>query len=156
LEFKGLVANLGVRADWLNTAKFPALIAGDPNDPEGGPYSEFLLGGRADEFDAIPSKRRTHVVLSPRIGISHPIKTVAKLFFNYGQAYRWPNALDRDWRHRQRKAQLRVNNTGNPDLEPSRTIAYELGYEHNLSNRMNLRLTGYYLDINNAYHNSQF
>lgn len=156
LEFRGLVANLGVRADWLRTAKFPRLIAGDPSDPEGGPYSDFLLGGRQDEFDAFPSKRRTHLVFSPRIGISHPITTVAKIFFNYGHAYQWPNALDMYRVERQRNQAFRVDGIGNPDLEPSRTIAYELGYEHNLFNRMNLRLTGYYRDVNNEYDTAEF
>jgi outer membrane receptor protein involved in Fe transport len=42
-----------------------------------------------------------------------------------------------------------VSNFGNPLLEPERTIQYEIGYEQNLFDKMSLRLTGYYKDINN-------
>ena len=172
LEFKGFVANLGLRLDGMVTGAFPAVLEGcdvgsgvlDCGDDGSGPYSEFLQAGQTTEFveggrvlgerevsidEALGSERHTHFYLSPRVGISHPITTVAKIFFNYGHFYQWPDATQMYQVELLTARGFRANTFGNPLLKPERTIQYEVGYEHNLFNKMNLRLTGYYKDINN-------
>lgn len=174
LEFQGFVANIGLRADWMVTGEFPAVLD-DCNlrDPESclgddGPYSQFLLPGKTTEDvpggrvlgikettipKNIPTTRLAHTRLSPRVGISYPITTVAKVFFNYGHFYQWPDALQMYRLQLSTPNGYRVSEMGNPLLEPMRTIMYEAGYEHNLFNTMNLRLTGYYKDINKEVSN---
>jgi len=49
----------------------------------------------------------------------------------------------------QRVTEGSVSRIGNPNNTPSRTIAYELGYEHNILNQFLLRLSTYYKDETN-------
>ena len=170
IEYQGFVATIGLRFDWMNTGSYPAVLDGceitDAASCAGddGPYSQFLNAGEttvdvdggsilgikeAVLFDNVGTQSINHTRLSPRIGISHPISTVAKIFFNYGHFYQWPTALQLYETRLDTPRGYRVRNFGNPNLEPERTIQYELGYEQNLFDRMNLRLTGYFKDINN-------
>ncbi|NOZ57850.1 MAG: TonB-dependent receptor [Calditrichaeota bacterium] len=156
MEFSGFVANVGLRADWIRTADFPMINVSATDDTVAGPWSRYLLPGHTlDEngdyntFEVIPLKHVTKLLLSPRLGISHPISDVAKLFFNYGHMYQWPSAYYRyRIRYDTRRGNL-INQIGNPGVAPPRTIQYELGYEHNLFNKVLLRVTSYYKDVNN-------
>jgi len=167
LEYKGFIANLGLRADWLTSGDYPMLDLEAIDDEVSGPYSDYIMPGAtlSDEpeteygdrgyylfntYDKIPLKSVTQVVLSPRLGVSHPISDVAKIFFNYGHMYQWPSAYHRYQIRYNSKGGNRIDRFGNPDLAPPRTIAYEIGYEHNLFNMMSLRMMGYYKDINNT------
>ncbi len=151
MEYGGFIANLGLRADWIVHDEFP-LLDGPTDDKVNGPYSDLLLPGNTDRlWEEAELKRVKKLRLSPRLGISHPIARVAKIFFNYGHFYQWPDYDDvyRTWKDT--RARNAIENFGNPALDPPRTIAYELGYEHNLFNRMSLSITGYYKDVNAEY-----
>lgn len=156
IEFKGLIANVGIRVDGILHDKYPVL-SGNPEDATSGPYSEYLLPGKSDSLDvSVPMKRISDIRVSPRLGLSFPISTVAKIFLNYGHFYQWPE-IDQTYRRMRDMANGgRVDRYGNPMLEPARTIAYEVGYEHNLFNMMSLTLTGYYKDINNEFNTAQY
>ena len=147
LEYEGMIANIGLRADF-----------NDPNTGwyTGAPYSPNLgkvfLGGdiyaRKDKFldtvDETPVEG--NLTISPRLGISHPISDVSKIFFSYGHYYSMPQSADQfqiNWGSSARG----ITDLGNPGLEMPRTIAYELGYEHELANLFLLSLTGYYKDV---------
>ncbi len=163
LEFKGFIANLGLRMDWIKHADFPVINWDDLSDVSAsGPFSTYLLKNETlndpsipyydplndyNTYDNIPLQSISKVRFSPRLGVSHPISDVAKIFFNYGHMYQWPDPY-RTYRiqYRTREGSL-VEDYGNPKLDPPRTIQYELGYEHNLFNMMSLRLTSYYKDI---------
>lgn len=161
MEYGGFVANLGLRADWLVHDKYP-LFNGDVSDKLNGPYTTLLEPGRPRSIDSLWAtpglklQRATHFTLSPRLGISHPIATTAKIYFNYGHAYMWP-----DWVVDYR-AQIetthgnKVENFGNPMVAPERLIMYELGYEHNLFNKMSLTVSGYYKDLNSQVAESEY
>ena len=155
LEYGGFVANLGLRLDGWVLGDFPVL----DGEGEDGPYSQFLLAGnttRVDENGEVvyalgemaPTRRVTHWRLSPRVGISHPITRVAKVFFNYGHMYQLADAYRLYRVEYQTRQGNRVGDLGNPAMVPPRTIMYELGYEHNLFNAALLRLTTYYKDVN--------
>ena len=170
IEYQGFVATLGLRLDWLSTGDYPSVLDGcDLADPstclgDSGPYSQFInagsttaevdggavYGGRESLLNAnLGTNSNIHARLSPRVGVSHPISTVAKIFFNYGHFYQWPTAIQFYETRMNTRAGYRLVDFGNPELEPERTIQYELGYEHNLFDKLNLRLTGYFKDINN-------
>ncbi|MGA9119675.1 MAG: TonB-dependent receptor, partial [Bacteroidota bacterium] len=78
LEFQGMIANLGVRLDYL--------------DPNGDwwdvidPYSYGLSGSGAGGMDTLIARTRVKRILtvSPRLGIAFPISEDSKLYFNYG------------------------------------------------------------------------
>ncbi|HKJ80847.1 MAG TPA: TonB-dependent receptor, partial [Ignavibacteriaceae bacterium] len=90
----------------------------------------------------------THLVFSPRFGISFPISTDAKFYFNYGHFLSMPplaEMLAYDFRFNPQKGG--VSDLGNPNLAPSKTIQYELGVDYSFSNEYLLHIAGYYKDV---------
>ena len=93
LEFQGMIANLGLRldyihagGDWYDFTTFEPVFGGVPID--GGnpqPALDSLLTTR-------PTKRL--LTLSPRLGVSFPVTKVSKLFVNYGHFRQLPDSDD--------------------------------------------------------------
>ena len=137
LEFKGMIANIGIRADYLN-----------PNSPvfDAAPYSQYFKKKYRDTFEQMVPTRDadTKFNLSPRVGISHPIAETAKLYFNYGHFYSNPTSREM---FVVRKDARGTDLVGNADLQMEKTIAYELGVEYSILDMFMLHLSGYYKDI---------
>jgi outer membrane receptor protein involved in Fe transport len=138
IEFEGFIANLSLRMDYSDANKeFYSLAE----------YSNFYAAGYGNTIEeAAPTKdSKAIVTLSPRLGISHPITENSKLYFNYGHYRQEPES---SYRFRlQRESNGLVTFIGNPNLVPEKTVAYELGYEHNLFNMFLLKAAGYYKDV---------
>jgi hypothetical protein len=137
LEFKGLVANLGLRLDHFSAGSWYQVD--NPYDPDlssGG-------GGAATLPDRLTQEDvDAQFFLSPRLGVSFPITEVSKLFFNYGH---FRQMLDPATIYLvQDDFQGAVSYFGNPEHPMPLTVSYELGYEHSLFQQFLLRLTGYY------------
>ena len=140
LEFKGMIANVGVRADYyhadadsLPPDQYDVWYAYDPKD-----YPEVVR----PETGKVEPK----ISISPRIGISHPISENTKIYFNYGHFYSIPPTQQTYGEYRTSHPSGKFNSVGNPDLEMPRTIAYELGVDQNLFNMLRLHVAGYYKD----------
>ncbi|MCF7802753.1 MAG: TonB-dependent receptor [Candidatus Marinimicrobia bacterium] len=137
LEFQGMIANVGLRADYL-----------DPNAGaySANRYSDYFKKEYRDSFESlVPTEEaETKINLSPRLGISHPIAETAKLYFNYGHFYSNPTSNEL---YTIRKDARGTAEVGNADLQMQKTIAYELGVEYSLFNAYMLHLSGYYKDI---------
>lgn len=148
LEFQGFIANVGVRADYL-----------DPNtlwyqvDPYSRYYSKVFKSQFLQSVPNSPSKG--HFYWEPRIGISHPISTTSKLYFNYGHFYSLPDVYSL-YNLNFGLPSSGIEDVGNPNLKPAKTIAYELGYEQQIFNSLLVRLTGYYKDITNEAGSVQY
>ncbi len=141
LEFRGMVANVGVRLDYFHAG-------GDwyTYDTYERTFSAAIGRARIDELlEQEPTQRQ--LALSPRIGISFPVTDDSKLYFNYGH---FRNALNpmRLFNIEEGSAGALVN-IGNPDHPMPRTVAYELGFDQSLFNQYLLRLAGYYRDLGN-------
>jgi hypothetical protein len=140
LEFEGMIANVGLRlnyykpiGDWFVHDFFDPAFATAAE--EGLPLNEVL---NQEPIEA-------QLSLSPRLGVSFPITTQSKLFFNYGH-FREPHDANSVFRlHRDLSDQISF--IANPGLPLSKTVSYELGYEHSLYNQFLIRLTGYYKDL---------
>ncbi len=138
LEFEGMVVNLGLRFD---------LSQANTEWYDYDTYDELLNSMNGPYLDSLAGKERTDPImaLSPRFAISHPISERAKIYFNYGHF----NGLAQS-RYRfvvDRLGSGQINRLGNPEIDYSRTIQYELGYEHRLFEDYLLKLKGYYKDI---------
>lgn len=142
LEFRGMIANLGLRLDYYN----PGGDWWDYEDYE----REFANAGMATREDVLDATAKTtdkQLTLSPRVGVSFPITVNSKLFFNYGHF--------RDILVQRELFQVRtwwlgkVGNIGNPNHPLLKTVAYELGYEQSILDQYLLRLSGYYRDMSN-------
>ncbi|MCB0264763.1 MAG: TonB-dependent receptor [Calditrichia bacterium] len=139
LEFKGLIANLGLRLDYLSPGGKWFNV--DPYDQ--GFYSSDFATGTEGEFEQVDTDKQ--VFLSPRLAVSHPITEYAKLFFNYGHFRQMPEA--ENLYEVTRVTGNRVSFISDPNLPLQKTVAYELGYEHSLFDRYLMRVSGYYRDI---------
>ncbi|UCE08355.1 MAG: TonB-dependent receptor, partial [bacterium] len=148
IEFKGLIMNLGLRLDAFTPLTKDLVYDFDPNTTADYNYwelyKEVLHEGRG--FRVTPA---THWALSPRVGISHPIGENSKLYFNYGYFYQRPVIFNQYADVRNRRGRLEY--LGNPNLDFTKTIAYELGIEQNFFTDFLLRVSAYYKDISRAW-----
>ena len=140
IEFEGLIINAGIRFDysdanaqWFVTENFDPLFKAN-------------VGFNIEEL-AAKSQAKGIYKLSPRLAISHPISETAKIYFNYGHFNALPQSQYRFTIDRLGTGA--INRLGNPELEYSTTVAYELGYERNLFNTYLFKMAGYYKDISN-------
>ena len=149
LEFEGMIANIGLRADvriphhnWMNlfddSTRYDYHWA--PNFIEGHMDKGLLSTG---PYYKPPVKW----VLSPRLSISHPISSIAKIFFNYAHQNQNPPY------EYQYKIMLRYPQSetmfGNPELPYIKTIQYEVGYEQNIADLFFIAISGFYRNVSN-------
>ncbi|HNW59948.1 MAG TPA: TonB-dependent receptor [bacterium] len=144
LEFEGIIALIGLRYDAFNPNGL-----GDPiyyPSDFANPFSQ-VVGDVPVLLD--PQKPSIKHQLSPRIGISHPITDRDVIHYTYGHYFQRPDLY---WLFRNNKYQALTkvgNNIGNPNLNPEKTVAYEIGLEHQFNDDIKGTVTGYYKDISN-------
>jgi hypothetical protein len=156
LEFQGMIANVGLRFDYLRTGEFIDLND-DPTDKVGGPYATSLEANNYFTQWKDPSWATTsHFYVSPRIGISHPISKDSKIFFNYGHFYKWNEANEMYLSYQSMSKGFRTERLGNIHLKPPRTIQYEIGYTQSILDLARIEVTGYYKDITDEVDDSRF
>jgi CarboxypepD_reg-like domain/TonB dependent receptor-like, beta-barrel/TonB-dependent Receptor Plug Domain len=138
MEFEGFIANIGLRFDYS---------ASNTKQYELTKYDKFYSEekGSLIEEEAPFKDSKPVFAISPRLGISHPISTNSKLYFNYGHFRSEPVSSVRF--RIQRESSGLVKRMGNPGLDLEKTIAYELGFEQNLSDMFLIKVAGYYKDI---------
>ncbi len=138
-EYDIMIINFGLRFDYF---KSNSQYLYDLQNPERD--VNFPNAGRMVE-----AKAKTQ--LSPRIGISFPITDQGIIHFSYGHFFQIPSFSN-----------LYINSDeiimpngslstvmGNPDLEPERTVKYELGLQQALASDLTLDFTVYSQDIRN-------
>ena len=133
MEYKGLIANIGLRVDGYNSnVKMPA----DIWDPF---YPGTMGNAIGNPETTMPS---THITLSPRTGLSFPIGENTAFRLQYGHFYDMPEFR-----------QLLSRGTwqgwvmyGNPDLGFEKTIQYEFGLQHSFNRNHRLDLVAFYND----------
>lgn len=125
IELPYLIINIGLRYDYVNAN---VEFREKPLDPN----------------SLIRVKSRSQI--SPRLGISHPISDRTVLRFSYGHFFQNPN-FERLFENSQYDLNVREPLFGQPNLDAERTIAYEVGISHQLSDNVAINLTGYYKDI---------
>jgi outer membrane receptor protein involved in Fe transport len=135
-DFEDLVVRGGLRFDYLDAKATRRLFP----DSVGGTVT------MRDSMVPVDVKLR----LSPRLGLSFPLSERVKFRFSYGHFFKNPtfgdlfsssefSALDI-----QRRPNLIA---GNPDLAAEKTIAYEMGFDSQLSDVFAFDLTTYYKDV---------
>ncbi len=150
LEFEGLILNAGLRYDFYNPNDKKYL---DPFDPFGTIY--------ATENDTTPNPltqpTSSFSQLSPRLGISHPISVNTVLHFSYGHFFQravfgnygeglYVTGILNTYATVPEFGYPGPYNLGNRELRPRKTVAYEIGIEHNFGGLV-ADVTAYYKDI---------
>ena len=149
MEYEGMIVNAGVRYDLYNPdGSFPK----DPFDPlelnEDGTIkldkSTYKVGLPIIKD---PVKASTKHMIAPRLGISFPITDRSKLHFTYGHYYQIPRGDDL-YENLNFDMRGAIRRRGNPDLNPERTIGYEVGVIRQFTDDLTIDLTGFTKDIN--------
>lgn len=161
LEFEGMIASAGLRLDYFNPQSkvYPLEFPLDEDyanfynqvyqylPGEWGSYERWeVFREMLDSPPGWDGKRaKAQLKLSPRLGVSFPVTTRSKLYFNYGHFYQKPNMSF-------------LYNLGvatgaailpSTDLEMGRTVAYEFGYEQQFLESLLFNVTLYYKDLKN-------
>ncbi len=139
LEFEGMIANVGLRLDYSHAGGEWYVY---------DPYDRAFTSANSLGIDTLlttePTKRI--VTLSPRLGVAFPITVNSKLYFNYGHFRQMPTP-ENLYLLRRFSDNNAVTRLADPNRPLPKTIAYELGYEHNLFDQFLLRVAGYYKDV---------
>ena len=139
LEFdRRLVIKLGARFEYFDVRENRLIDPRTPTDRI----------GRTDNFEPTPIK----MYLSPRVGISYPISERGAFRVAYGHFVQMP--AYREMFKNPVFATINVGrlegrSVGNPDLEPERTIKYEMGLQQQLSASIGLDINLFYKNIRN-------
>lgn len=146
IEWEGLIANIGLR---LNTYIPNSTWYDIGNDPW-NPYWGEVGYDSEDKWGLLTKgtmyKPKMKFKLAPRVGISHPIGEMSKIYFNYGHFYTLPDAEVLYRRARYSRANWRFYCIGNPEVDYEKTIQYEVGYSQSLLDMFNINVVGYYKD----------
>lgn len=162
INYNEIVANIGVRFDYYYN--------GGGKWPTGDPFNEsmfrpqkvdtslyrYLSSGKSYIWDIWEAYDRDHpgflqpiknfFAVSPRIGVSFPITTESKFYFNYGH-FRSNPPYYTMYQYRYRYDKNGLYDMSNPNLEPPRTISYELGVAYNFYENYILQISGYSKDV---------
>ncbi|NMD12721.1 MAG: TonB-dependent receptor [Candidatus Cloacimonetes bacterium] len=135
MEWEGMIVNAGLRFDiWYLGSSYKVL-------KDSGKY------------ESVPFEKddRWQLMISPRLGVSHPITERDVLRF----AYNYQNQLPQMQFIFTSKTPADANNSdttitvGNPKLEPQITVTYEVGLSHQLSDDYVVDMTAYYKNLYN-------
>jgi outer membrane receptor for ferrienterochelin and colicin len=132
LKEDGSILSFGCRWDFLDpTAERPIIeyIPVRPNE-----YTQEVKGWK---------KASLKQQFSPRISFAGPIGPLSYVFVNYGQYFQFPlfNQLYSGINPAQLFSGTKNVQAGNPDLEPERLIAWEMGYKYGLREDMYASVT---------------
>lgn len=170
IEFDEMIVNVGLRMDYFDAN---TTIPSDPRDPDiynpfknehiyknwvepTTPMSPSELDAYKATFDVYTPEEREafmrkdvdpKISVSPRIGISYPITDRGIIHFSYGHFLAMPG-FQYLYNNSAYKLQSGGGNSllGNPDLEPERTVHYEIGLQQQLSDDIGLKTTLFYKD----------
>jgi outer membrane receptor protein involved in Fe transport len=140
IEMGGMILTGGLRLDSYNLGKdlIYSSVADDPAD--------FPVNQETGEIEQPVEWADPKIYVSPRLGISHPITERDVLHFSYNHFLQRP-----DWQYFYQNLDYNDEGAyptiGNPELEPQRTVAYEVGFTHQFTENMKVDFTAYYKDI---------
>ena len=142
INYKGIIANLGLRLNYWAPGRFADEAVENPEAPVLDAVREAYL----DESFALLG-RRWKARLLPRIRVSFPVTENNVLYFNYSHAMRMPHprfvyaGLDPVYQDRSFLANL-----GNPNINPEVSVSYEVGLKSQLTKDLALTATAFYND----------
>lgn len=171
VELKELNINIGIRFDYFDAN---TTIPSDPHDPNihspfkrENIYEDWveppsdLTQEERDAYIArfaeyTPEARRDFMhkkvdakwAISPRLGIAYPITDRGVIHFSYGHFFQIPQ-----FEYLYDNPDFKLSNGGgymvfgNPDLEPQRTVQYEIGLQQQLTENIGIDVTMFYKDI---------
>lgn len=140
-----MILNVGVRYEYFNpAAQYNPLVSKDLSDLKAGSITR-------NATDAKPKHR-----VSPRVSVSYPITDRGVIRFSYGHFYQVPSLASLYANSYYFVANFGENPTfGNPNVEPQKSVQYELGLQQLLMDDLKLEVTGFYKDVSNYIYTQQ-
>jgi outer membrane receptor protein involved in Fe transport len=140
IEFESsFIVNAGVRYEYFN-----------PASTYNTSLSKNLIDSLFGFMNAYLQPAKIKHSLSPRISMSYPITDKAIIRLSYGHFYQIGSLSSLYSNNRYWVTNVgSVPTFGNPDVEPQKSIQYEIGLQQQLTEDMAVNLTGYYKDTRN-------
>ncbi|MFA6540670.1 MAG: TonB-dependent receptor [Bacteroidota bacterium] len=139
MEYGIMIVNAGIRFDYF--------------DPNSTVLYDLKNPLRNPNYPDAGRMKRTTVKyqFSPRLGISFPITDQGIIHFSYGHFFQIPSFgnLYQNSNYLISQERQLTTTMGNPDLQPQRTVTYELGLQQELFTNIGIDVTMYYRDIRN-------
>jgi len=162
LEFEDVIINIGLRLDYFDSNGKVLVDVKDPNIY--GPLrlpSFFGInlpddrwGNEASKYTSLLEPyfykdSETKFKVSPRFGIAYPISATGVVHFSYGHFLQIPpfQNLFQNGPYKIPNSGTNVGVYGNPNLEPQKTIMYEIGFRQEFSDNLLVDVTGFYRDV---------
>jgi outer membrane receptor for ferrienterochelin and colicin len=148
IEYESVIINIGLRLDYFDSNGEVLVDITDPNifAPLRPGFDTLSIAEREPFFykDA-----KTKVQFSPRFGIAYPISETGVVHFSYGHFLQIPpfQFLFQNGPYKVPNSGLNIGVFGNPDLEPQKTVMYEIGFRQEFLNDYLIDVTGFYRDI---------
>jgi outer membrane receptor protein involved in Fe transport len=138
IEVGDMIINAGLRYDYFN--------------PDGEVPEQFY-----DTKSAEKKSAKTSSQLSPRFGIAYPITDKGVIHFSYGHFFQIPNYeylyINPDFEvsliqlQGDQPPRGSYNSMGNAELQPQKTVSYEIGIKQAITNTISIDVTCYNKDI---------
>lgn len=170
IEVVDMIVNAGMRYEIFDP---DGVTLSDPADPN--PRSPLKLvnrfhdlngDGQISEEEAIDTNAKTFddrmeywfkdaskkIQFSPRLAIAYPITDKGVLHFSYGHFFQIPSYtylyINPDFEV-PAGGSIAQATMGNADLEPQKTVQYEVGFQQQFGENIGVDVTGFYKDISN-------
>lgn len=139
MEFDKLILNVGLRYDYFdaNAQYSTNTFYPTPNMPG--------IPSTVNRDDLLADAEPKHQ-LSPRVGVSFPITDRGIIHFSYGHFFQLP-PLRFLYSNSEFEFSFGTPTYGNANLNPEKTVSYELGLQQQLSDNVAFNVTGYYKDV---------
>ena len=135
--FQSIILNLGLRYDYFDpAARYNPQLSQEFASPD----SNNNYGK-----NSIPAKKKH--MLSPRFSVSYPITDQGTIRFSYGHFYQLGSLSSVYQNPYYYGTQNSTPTFGNANVDPQRSVQYELGLQQGLTDNLKIEITGYYKDV---------
>ena len=148
IEFESVIINVGLRLDYFDSNGKVLVDVKDPNIY--APLRPEVQSLSIEEREPYFYKNAdTKFKVSPRFGIAYPISANGVVHFSYGHFLQIPtfNYLFQNGPYKIPNSGINVGVYGNPNLEPQKTIMYEIGVRQEFFDNFLIDVTGFYRDV---------
>ena len=166
-EYDSFVINAGLRFDYFDSNGQVPVDPEEPNvfNPQKriNRFNDLDGDGVISDAEAVDTNATTleqrqayffedatpKVQISPRLGVAYPITSQGVIHFSYGYFFQIPTYefLFQNPGYRIGTTSGNYGPYGNADLDPQRTIMYEIGLQQGVGEDFLLDVTGFYRDI---------
>ncbi len=151
MEWEGMIVNAGMRFDfWYLGDEYQVKsdTTGEYVDATWDEVTYIVDDGSGGFISKTEDVEKFQIMVSPRLGVSHPITEKDVLHFAYNYQSQLP-PMQYVFTSATPDAGQVGTNVGNPNLKPETTITYEVGVEHQMGEDYLLDVTLFYKNIYN-------